>query len=199
MKFSIKAVSAAALLVASSLSANAAQWNVTWEAELQPITHLGGGNYDYGVPATFAVSGVVEGVLQGDGNTVLVSDVVSWTVNGDTLYSADLTGGVGSLTNYMANSNWNDDAVFTLDGSNIDFSASNVATDTYIQFGGVSSVDFAYYGTGIPREYAGTVTALSLPLTNWSMTLVPTPVPEPSAALLLLAGLPLLARRRKAA
>lgn len=203
MRASIKAL-AAVLAIAGATTAQAAQWNVSWGTTMQQITHLGGGSYNYGAYQPYTLTGVVEGVLQGDGNTVLVSDIVSWSINGDTMGSADFTsGGVGSVSNYFTNFNWNDDGVLTLDGSLVDLSASNLATDTYIEFmnnrGAGNNAGFAYYGTGSSHEYNGQL-SVSAPLTGWSMTPVSS-VPEPATALLMLAGVPLLAasRRRRAA
>lgn len=197
MKFSFKQIAAGVVLAVGSLAANATVYDISYTAVFENA---------HDAPrttATYTLTGQVEGVLQGDGNTVLVSDILSWTINGDTFTSSSFAGGgIGSFTQFVADGTYDNQAVFTLDGSFFDVSAGNASTGNYIEFATdnpyVDYADFAYYDIS-GREY-GFVYGSSDPLNgSWSMTPV-TSVPEPATALLMLAGVPLLAaRRRKAA
>lgn len=195
MKFSLKTLAAGAALALGALSAQATLYDISYTAVFDTIHDSGSG--------AFTMTAQVEGVLQGDSNTVLVSDIVSWTINGDTFTSSSFTGGgVGTLENYLDHGTFDGAAVFTLDGSLISLVAANATTENYIEFGTnnpyVTYADFAYMVSG--HEYGFTY-GPSDPLNGtWSMTPV-TAVPEPASALLMLAAAPLLvaARRRKAA
>jgi len=194
MKLSLKTLAAGVALAAGSLSAHAALYDISYETIFDILDS--GSVVD---TKSFTLLARVEGTLQGNLNTVLVNNVVSWNINGHT-YSGNQ---IGSFTNYFTNSNTLDHAaVFTLDGSAIDFVVASATA--YVEFSSVSPngahyADFAYptaeYGFAYDPSNGTPLNA------SWSMTeyVAPAVVPEPATALLMLAGVPMLgaARRRQ--
>lgn len=197
MRFSLKSLAAAMLLAAGSLSANAALYDFSYTASFNKGVSGGPAS-----PVSLTFSGTVDGTLQGDGNTVVVSDIVSVTIDGHTF--TDLIND-GTFSTYLNTGTTFDNAgILTLDGSQLNLVGADDLYTGYLEL-------YSTY-TNITFFVANTNYTADLPLnSSWVMALQSTgggdnggggpisAVPEPASALLMLAGVPLLmAKRRKA-
>lgn len=200
MRFSLKSLAAAMLLAAGSFSANAALYDFSYTASFNKSV-----NGDPASAVNLTFSGTVDGTLQGDGNTVVVSDIVSVTIDGHSF--TDLIND-GTFTTYLNTGVTFDNAgTLTLDGSLFNLVGADDTTSSYLELYSGYAAMTVYYSSPIYTDYT---TALPFN-SSWTMALQSTgggggggggpisAVPEPASALLMLAGVPLLmAKRRKA-
>jgi hypothetical protein len=156
-------------------------------------------NFSY-TAAVGTLSGVIDGTLQGDNNTVIVTSVLDFlTVNGVPGPSLPF------VISWDAGSGLNSGALptLTLDGSYLDFAACEVdcISDNGFALGVgnlVSAGGFPAYAAN-PGAFGGLGGGLEL-FNAASYSLTPAAVPVPATLpLLAIGGLGLAARRRKAA
>ncbi|MFN7215386.1 PEP-CTERM sorting domain-containing protein [Microcystis sp.] len=163
-------------------------------ATLAPVASAATFNFSY-TSSAGTITATVDGTLQPDNNTVFVSSISNTTFNGSPAPALPLTG--SSVDSIFAGV-ITGQAVLSLDGSVLDFSACNTTT---------CNDEFGFFPAGFITPVAvflsgggyGSVFELFV-ITNYSLTPAgTTTVPEPATVLGLLsvAGVGLLCKGRK--
>ncbi|MCA2630329.1 MULTISPECIES: PEP-CTERM sorting domain-containing protein [unclassified Microcystis] len=164
-------------------------------ATLAPVASAATFNFSY-TSSLGTITATVDGTLQPDNNTVFVSSISNTTFNGS---AAPALPFVGSFAGVISSGSVTGQAVLSLDGSGLDFTACDTTLCDNNGFG------FRPAGFGSPVELFASGAgygSVSEPfvITNYSLTPAgTTTVPEPATVLGLLsvAGVGLLCKGRK--
>ena len=164
-------------------------------ATLAPVASAATFNFSY-TSSKGTITATVDGTLQPDNNTVLVSSISNTTFNGSPAPALPF---IGSAFDFFVNNFPTGQAVLSLDGSGLDFIACDNTNCNNNRFG--------FLPPSVPTQVAlfasGPAYGQSFEpfiLANYSLTTAaPTAVPEPATVLGLLsvAGVGLLCKGRK--